>query len=181
MAARPSPLVGGGVEVWDPATDRLVRATAVPGLVVRRDAYGLPYDAAPGRRTARAPWISSGFGPRLHPVSRRPRFHKGWDIATRRGSPVLASRSGLVAFSGWRPGYGQVVEVLHRDGARTVYGHLSRRFVKEGDRVAGARTILGRVGSTGLSTGPHLHFEVRGLDGRPRDPALLLGRVNPEL
>ena len=106
--------------------------------------------------------LSSPFGPRWGG------FHPGIDIAAPTGDPIRAAGAGTVVFATWDGGYGQVVRIDHPDGVRTVYAHLSRILVNEGDAVAAGQTI-GLVGSTGFSTGPHLHFEVR-LGGSAVDP-----------
>ncbi len=112
--------------------------------------------------------VVSGFGMRLHPLFRIRRMHTGVDIAAAWGSPVRAAAAGTVIYTGWFGGYGKIVLVDHGGGVSTLYGHLSAILVSPGQRVhAGA--LLGRVGSTGYTTGPHLHFEVR-VTGRPVDP-----------
>ena len=104
---------------------------------------------------------TSGFGWRLHPLLGIWRMHAGEDLAAPEGTPVVAALSGRVVSSGLAGGYGLAVEVEHqRPLRRTLYGHLSELYVKTGDRVRQGE-VLGRVGSTGLSTGPHLHFELR--------------------
>lgn len=100
---------------------------------------------------------SSFFGGRIHPIYRVHSFHNGIDIATAYGTPVGASCSGVVTSSGWMGGYGNAVIITHANGFRTLYGHLSRICVRSGQHVKGGR-LIGRAGSTGLSTGPHLHF-----------------------
>ncbi len=117
--------------------------------------------------------ISSGFGPRKDPFTGRMQKHSGIDIAAPKGTEVYALREGRVSYSGWRGGYGRLVIVHHDDGAETRYGHLSDRLVKEGDTV-NADTVIGKVGSSGRSTGPHLHFEVR-QNARPVNPLPHLG------
>jgi murein DD-endopeptidase MepM/ murein hydrolase activator NlpD len=107
--------------------------------------------------------ITDGFGPRGN------RFHAGADFPAPAGTPVYAARSGRVTWAGWRDGgYGSLVSIAHGGGVRTMYAHLSSIAVRRGQRVA-TGTLVGRVGSTGLSTGPHLHFEVR-LRGASIDP-----------
>ena len=104
---------------------------------------------------------TSGFGWRLHPLLGAWRLHAGEDLAAPEGTPVVAALSGLVVSSGLAGGYGLAVEVEHqRPLRRSLYGHLSELYVKSGDRVRQGE-VIGRVGSTGLSTGPHLHFELR--------------------
>lgn len=112
--------------------------------------------------------MSSGFGMRMHPVLGYSRMHRGVDFAARTGTPVLAAASGRVTRSGWSGGYGNVVIVDHGKGVSTRYAHLSKLLVRAGERVEqGAR--IGLVGSTGMSTGPHLHYEVW-QNGKPVNP-----------
>ncbi|QAR34459.1 M23 family metallopeptidase [Geovibrio thiophilus] len=113
-------------------------------------------------------WISSKFDFRLSPFTGRIVFHEGLDIAASFGSPVRASAKGIVIFSGYKPGYGNLVTIDHGYGFVTRYGHNSRLTVKEGDFVQrGERIAL--VGSTGHSTGPHVHYEVL-INGIPVNP-----------
>lgn len=111
----------------------------------------------PGHEAAAA--ISSPYGLRIHPITHRPQIHRGVDIAAPEGTPVLAARAGTVTEVGTDPALGNYV-VIEGGGFETRYGHLSAVEAREGDLVQAGRRI-GRVGSTGLSTGPHLHFEVR--------------------
>lgn len=104
--------------------------------------------------------LNSGFGARRDPITGEGAFHPGLDISTRRHEPVLATASGVVVKSGWGGDYGQVVEIDHGTGYRTVYGHLDAILVKEGQKVLRGERV-GLVGSTGRATGPHLHYEVR--------------------
>jgi murein DD-endopeptidase MepM/ murein hydrolase activator NlpD len=103
--------------------------------------------------------ISSSFGYRVHPISKVARFHQGTDIAADTGTPVIAAYSGKVEISGWLGGYGLAVVISHGDTHETRYAHLSEIFVKPGQEVKQG-TVIGLVGSTGFSTGPHLHFEL---------------------
>lgn len=112
--------------------------------------------------------ISSGFGPRLHPILRYSRMHQGIDFAAGTGTPVLASASGRIIRAGWGGGYGNIVMIDHGKGIVTRYAHLSKIDAKQGQRVEQGQRI-GRVGSTGMSTGPHLHYEVW-QNGKPVDP-----------
>jgi murein DD-endopeptidase MepM/ murein hydrolase activator NlpD len=100
---------------------------------------------------------SSYYGRRIDPIFRTNSFHTGLDIAAYQGTPVGASRRGRVTSAGWMGGYGNAVIIEHGDGYRTLYGHLSAINVRQGAFVEAGR-FIGRVGSTGLSTGPHLHF-----------------------
>ena len=104
---------------------------------------------------------SSDFGWRLHPILGSWLMHAGRDFAAPEGTPVVAALSGEVVTSGLAGGYGVAIEVEHSDPVRrTLYGHLSEIYVRSGQRVRQGE-VIGRVGSTGLSTGPHLHFELR--------------------
>lgn len=115
--------------------------------------------------------ISSGYGVRMHPVLGRQRAHLGTDYAAPSGTPVRTVGDGVVEFAGVQRGYGNVIYVRHRNEQVTVYAHLSRIGVRTGQRV-GQGDFIGAVGSTGMSTGPHLHFEFRD-KGEHRDPAVI--------
>jgi murein DD-endopeptidase MepM/ murein hydrolase activator NlpD len=115
--------------------------------------------------------VSSPFGLRRDGL--RLDIHKGVDIRADAGTPVVAMAPGRVAFAGTMSGYGRVVMVDHRGGVRTIYAHLAELRVDRGQAVDG-RTVVGIVGMTGRTTGPHLHFEIRRGD-RPEDPVPLLG------
>jgi len=104
-------------------------------------------------------WISSGFGYRADPISGNRRFHEGCDIVAPRHTPVIAPADGAVLFAGWREGLGRSVEIEHGYGYKTVYGHNHKLFVKKGD-VVKRGDLVAHVGSSGRSTGPHLHYEV---------------------
>jgi murein DD-endopeptidase MepM/ murein hydrolase activator NlpD len=119
--------------------------------------------------------ISSGFGLRYHPILKRVRRHDGFDLAKPWGSPVYAAKSGVVVEAGWSEGYGQLICLRHQDGWTTRYGHLSKITVKVGQKVQRG-ALIGKVGSTGISTGPHLHFEVRNRDGKAVNPGSKIGR-----
>ncbi|QLE49199.1 peptidase M23 [Nostoc sp. C057] len=112
---------------------------------------------------------SSPFGWRIHPILGYRRFHAGLDFAASYGSKIRAADSGRVIFAGWYGGYGRAVIIDHGNGLTTLYGHTSELYVSEGQAVERGQAI-GAVGSTGFSTGPHLHFEVR-RNGTPVDPA----------
>ena len=131
-----------------------------------RHAAGLPLSppiAAP---------VSSGFGTRLDPFLGKPALHSGIDFVAEAGSPVRATAPGTVASAGWNGGYGQMVEIHHAGGVSTRYAHLSETHVAAGDKVR-AGAVIGAVGSTGRSTGPHLHYETR-QRGKPTNPILYL-------
>jgi murein DD-endopeptidase MepM/ murein hydrolase activator NlpD len=117
-------------------------------------------------------WVTSGFGGREDPWTAERANHAGLDIAAPHGKPVQAPGDGTVLFAGVEGGYGNVIVLDHGHGIRTRYGHLSRMNVRAGDRVKRA-DLLGAVGSTGRSTGPHLHYEVR-VNGVPQNPRKFL-------
>ena len=116
--------------------------------------------------------ISRGFGFKEDPIAGGVRHHQGMDIAAPYGTPVRAPSAGWVIFAGWESGYGKLVILRHKKGYETYYGHLSSIMVMRGQAVA-AGVLLGRVGSTGYSTGPHLHYEVRQWS-RPLNPRRFL-------
>lgn len=116
--------------------------------------------------------LSSNFGTRIDPFFGRPAFHAGVDLRDETGAPVKATAPGKVVTAGWAGGYGNMVEIEHANGISTRYGHMSAINVSEGQMVQRG-SVIGRVGSTGRSTGPHLHYEVR-IDGDPTDPMRFL-------
>ena len=112
--------------------------------------------------------ITSLFGSRTHPVTGRPNNHTGVDIAAAGGTDIWAAKSGVVLTSTYKSSYGNYVVISHANGESTLYAHMSKRLVSEGDKVTQGQTI-GLVGTTGSSTGNHLHLEVR-LNGQRQDP-----------
>ena len=116
--------------------------------------------------------VSSPFGYRSDPFLGRPALHPGVDLVQPFGSDIRATAAGRVTHAGWMGGYGNMVEIDHGNGLATRYGHMSEIAVQEGDEV-GFGKVLGKIGSTGRSTGPHLHYEVR-VDGEPVDPERFL-------
>jgi murein DD-endopeptidase MepM/ murein hydrolase activator NlpD len=116
--------------------------------------------------------LSSTFGVRSDPFGRGPAMHSGLDFRSTMGDPVHVTANGKVVAAGWHGGYGNMVEVDHGNGFATRYGHMSKIEVKVGQYVKIGQTI-GRVGSTGRSTGPHLHYETR-IDGSAVDPQKFL-------
>jgi murein DD-endopeptidase MepM/ murein hydrolase activator NlpD len=142
-------------------------------LAARRAAGILGEETAPGVLS----WpvsgtITSPFGYRRSPFGSGMEFHQGLDIAAPMGTTVQAAAGGTVISAGWYGGYGNYVLIDHGGGMATGYGHLSQIFVSAGQQIQKGQAI-GAVGSTGMSTGPHLHFEVR-LHGKPTDPAAYL-------
>jgi murein DD-endopeptidase MepM/ murein hydrolase activator NlpD len=118
--------------------------------------------------------VTSGFGMRAHPLTGSARLHAGIDLGAPAGTPIRAAAAGTVVFAGTMGGYGNATDIRHGDGTTTRYAHQSRLFVRSGQQVA-AGQVIGLVGSTGASTGPHLHLEVRIAAG-PIDPRTWLPR-----
>ncbi len=157
------------------AAERAVReleedSVALEGLIQRLQLAG---GMGIGRGLAAFIWplrgpLTSRFGFRIHPLFGRRQFHTGVDIAAPRGAPVRAAFDGTVLFAGWYGGYGKLVIIDHGQGLSTLYGHLSDILVTPGQHVTRTQ-VVGLVGSTGYTTGPHLHYEVR-QNGRPIDP-----------
>jgi murein DD-endopeptidase MepM/ murein hydrolase activator NlpD len=115
-------------------------------------------------------WLTSRFSPsRMHPIHNRPLPHEGVDISAPKDTPIFAAAKGRVIRAGWVVGYGLTVEIDHGFGFTTLYGHASRLIVQTGQEVLRGEMIA-RVGSTGISTSSHLHYEVR-VNGVPEDPA----------
>ena len=104
--------------------------------------------------------ILSDYGWRIHPVTGGARLHKGIDIPSWTGAPIKSAADGLIVYAGWSSGFGNVVVIEHNFGFRTIYAHASRLLIARGDLVRKGQ-VIAQVGSTGLSTGPHLHYEVR--------------------
>jgi murein DD-endopeptidase MepM/ murein hydrolase activator NlpD len=117
-------------------------------------------------------WLTGTFGGRSDPFTGEPGYHEGLDIATDKGGPVYATADGRVVTAGLTGDYGNMVQIDHGFGLATRYGHLSAFAVKPGDRVQRG-AVIGYVGSTGRSTGPHLHYEILA-NGRPINPLQLL-------
>ena len=112
--------------------------------------------------------LTSPFGPRRDPFTGRMGFHPGLDLATAYGASIYAPCEGVVTFAGWKSGYGRFVEISLGNGFKVRFGHMSHIDVKPGEKVA-FRQVIGRVGSTGRSTGPHVHYEIK-YKGVVRDP-----------
>jgi len=113
-------------------------------------------------------WVTSGFGPRISPFTEKPAWHDGLDIGAAPNAPVQAPAQGRVTSTGFDPKLGNIVRLDHGFGVETLYGHLAKALVKEGQRV-NRGDVVGLVGSTGLATGPHLHYMVK-VNGQALDP-----------
>ena len=121
-------------------------------------------------------YVTSDFGYRMHPVLGGRAHHNGIDFEANIGDSVRSAGNGLVVFAGWKTGFGNVVEIDHQNGYLTIYAHNSAFVVKEGD-VVRAGQMVAKAGSTGRSTGPHVHFEVH-KDGRPVNPRAFLDKTH---
>lgn len=146
---------------------RLINASLAP-----YEHNTVAWETFPGRLPVDDAHIGSTYGNRIDPFKHRVRFHSGIDFVANKGTPIRATASGRVSFAGQKPGYGNLVEIDHGNGLVTRYGHASRLFVRKGDQVS-PRQHIADVGSTGRSTGPHLHFELLE-NGAPVDPAAYL-------
>ena len=116
--------------------------------------------ATPAIRPVNGGWISSGFGYRVSPFTGRREFHKGLDIATRKGEPIIATANGVVTFAGTKGLLGKTIIIDHGHGLVTRYGHASKLLKKKGD-VAKRGDVIALIGNSGRSTGPHVHYDVR--------------------
>lgn len=121
-------------------------------------------------------WFSSNYGYRIDPFSGQHSMHEGIDFPAEAGTPIVAAASGKVVYADWHAAYGKMLEIDHGNGLVSRYAHASTMLVKEGDLVVRGQRVA-TVGSTGRSTGPHLHFEVR-LNGVPQNPARFLQSPN---
>ncbi len=140
----------GGREQWFDAA----------GAGERREGFAMPVAGAR---------LTSSFGMRFHPILGFSRMHQGMDLAAPYGTPIVAASDGVVRFAGWHGGHGNFVQIAHAGGLGTGYGHMSRFVVSPGTSVRQGQ-LIGYVGMTGLTTGPHVHFEVY-RNGQPIDPA----------
>jgi murein DD-endopeptidase MepM/ murein hydrolase activator NlpD len=144
--------------------------------LARMDALENGLASIPQVKPAHVAYVSSSYGYRSDPFTGVAAFHAGLDFPGPRGSPIFAAAKGKVTFVGRRSGYGNCIEISHGNGLMTRYGHLSAFKTKVGQEVD-AGTVIGAMGSTGRSTGPHLHFEVR-VNGNPVNPRPFLEAAN---
>lgn len=134
----------------------------------RLDQIGQGVISIPSARPVEGVSLTSGYGVRSDPFRNRAAMHAGIDLAGPIGTPIYATADGVVSYSGWMRGYGNLIEVAHGKAVETRYGHLSKLLVKNNMRVKRGQ-LIGLMGSTGRSTGSHLHYEVR-LDGKAVNP-----------
>ena len=113
-------------------------------------------------------WITSYFGMRKSPYSGRLKMHEGIDVGGKRGAPIVAPADGIVTFVGKKPGFGVLVQLDHGYGVESIYAHTKVATVKKGQTIRRG-VMIAKVGNTGYSTGPHLHYEIR-VNGTPVDP-----------
>ncbi len=146
--------------------DRQQQLSVLENMIMNRN---LQKEVLPAGRPIKNGWISSYFGLRTDPFTGRLARHEGMDFAGKEGTPVEAVAAGVVTWAGPRYGYGNLVEINHGDGYATRYGHNEKILVKVGDTVKKGQ-VISLMGSTGRSTGPHVHFEVL-LNGHPVNPA----------
>lgn len=136
--------------------------------VIWVNADGVGGESNPAMRMPVAGAVTSRFGNRFHPILGHERFHRGVDLRATAGTPIVAAADGRVVSAGWHGGYGNQVRLAHTGGIETTYGHMSRIAAAIGATVRRGQ-VIGYVGSTGLSTGPHLHYEVY-KNGTPVNP-----------
>ncbi|MDW3218329.1 MAG: peptidoglycan DD-metalloendopeptidase family protein [Acidimicrobiales bacterium] len=168
------------IEEWEREADQRAReAQEFTDLIKEKQAEELGF--APGDPGAASVegfilptqgQVGSRFGPRIHPIFGSTRVHSGVDIGAPQGQAIWAAKEGRVIFAGWKGGYGNAVIIQHEGNVATLYAHMSEIRTSDGEWVDQAE-VIGLIGSTGWSTGPHLHFETR-VDGEPKDPELFL-------
>lgn len=147
---------------------------SVSELLAEMDGRGGALAAFPNKWPTESSAISSAYGGRTDPIASGSEWHEGIDIAADFGSPVFAAGAGVVEVSDWNGGYGRYIRIDHGNGYKTAYAHMSALVAAAGQKVAKGE-IIGLIGSTGYSTGPHLHFEVSA-EGQKVDPYFVLKR-----
>ena len=152
-------VVGGGAQAGDAESDAIEVALLLDQTLADLEQFRLLRARTPLGSPVPNGRISSHYGLRLNPVTGQYSAHRGIDLAAPRGTPVLVQAPGKVTFAGWRGSFGRFVEIEHADGVITRYAHLNKISVATGDRVEGGDAIA-QVGTSGRSTGPHLHYEI---------------------
>lgn len=145
--------------------DRGQKLSVLESLIMNRKLHA---EVMPAGRPVKHGWLSSYYGMRTDPFTGRLAFHSGMDFAGKMGSDVIAVAAGVVTYAGKRAGYGNLVEIDHGNGYATRYGHNSKILVHVGETVKKGQ-VIAKMGSTGRSTGPHVHFEVL-INGHPVNP-----------
>lgn len=149
------------------------RIYLVSGMAPKETVNNTPRTSSPTLRSFRAPLksmtITSKYGTRVHPVTGKRTTHHGVDLRAPMNTPVYAPYAGVVTYSGWMSGYGKIVIIDHGGGYTTRYGHLNRWMVNKGTKVRKGQ-LIAKTGNTGISTGPHLHYEIR-KNGNSLNPA----------
>jgi murein DD-endopeptidase MepM/ murein hydrolase activator NlpD len=158
LAAMPTVSRPSAPQVAPLPTVQVAQATSIAPASLAMSNYSVNSDFIYPLATP-AP-LSSPFGWRVHPITGNRRFHAGQDLAAPSGTPIVAVANGRVVVANWHGGYGKTVVIEHNGRLQTLYGHMSEIFVQEGQEIKQG-TVIGQVGSTGASTGPHLHFETK--------------------
>jgi murein DD-endopeptidase MepM/ murein hydrolase activator NlpD len=156
-------------KMWAQQEDQLLADSGRIEALLKKAKSSTPPKAGKGVLSWPVPGpVTSGFGYRIHPIFKVRKLHTGIDLAGATGDPIKAAAAGTVIFVGWRGGYGKCTIIDHGGGLATLYAHQSSILVSQG-QVVKRGSVIGKVGGTGYSTGPHLHFEVR-VNGSPVDP-----------
>ena len=161
-----------GMVFTDVLAEQIAKSAQTPLMQLDPKKAGLAAGAHSTSALRASDAVTSGFGVRADPFTHQPHRHEGVDVAASEGSPIPAVWGGTVVQAGERGGYGNAVEIDHGNGVHTLYAHAKALTVKEGDQVAPG-DVIANVGSTGRSTGPHLHLELR-VNGRAVDPQTAL-------
>lgn len=154
-------------------SDRENQLAVLEELLLNRN---LLKEVSPSGRPITKGWLSSYYGMRTHPISGKKEMHKGIDFASKMGGSVVAVAKGVVTFAGTRYGYGKVIDINHGNGYTTRYGHNSKLLVSVGDTIEKG-FMIAEIGSSGRSTGPHVHFEVL-KNGRQVNPIKFINAAN---